>query len=187
MSQPVVIISPTTAPSAIPSFNPSAQQSVAPTIKIEENGMPSGIPSIIVSEMPTIGVSASLQDFLSQTLTSDQLLATEGTPQNRALRLLSTTNAELNPEDPIDQLEIVERYVLNTIYFSTEGGSWTDSTSWTEASHPCGGDTTAAWYGLSCDESGTQVEGIDLNANNLGGTLTSEIRGLVGLSKCNHH
>jgi hypothetical protein len=141
--------------------------------------MPSGI--------PTTAVSTPLQDFLSQTLTLDQTLETEGSPQNRALRLLSTTNAELNPEDPIDQLEIVERYVLNTLYFSTEGGSWTDSTSWTEASHPCGGDTTAAWYGLSCDESGTHVEGLDLNTNNLGGTLTSEIRGLVELSKCNHH
>lgn len=145
-------------------------------------------------EEPSVGPSASsapsfvggftLESFLTETLTDDGSLTTEGTPQNLAFEALGRSNPELNPNDPIDQIQISQRYALNTLYFSTEGETWTNNNLWTSSSPLCGADVETSWHGVVCDLVGLQVvERLILPGNDLFGTIPSEIRGLTNLSK----
>jgi hypothetical protein len=127
-------------------------------------------------------VGGAIEEFLERELTDDGSLAIEGTPQNRALEQLLQTNPDLDTTDPDDQIEILQRYALNTLYFSTEGANWTNSLLWTEAGHPCGSDDDPSWHGVICDDL-LLVEELSLDMNDLFGQLTSEIRGLATLSK----
>jgi hypothetical protein len=114
-------------------------------------------------------------------LTDDGSLTEIGTPQNQAFVVLSTTNPELNPSDPTDQIEITRKYALNTLYFATDGTNWIDNNLWATADPPCGGDATNTWFGLICDTSG--LVHILLGKNDLFGQLPSEIRALNNLSE----
>jgi hypothetical protein len=68
-----------------------------------------------------------------------------------------------------------ERTTLLDIYASTNGASWTTSTSWNGAV-----GTECSWYGIDCDAGQTTVTGIHLSGNNLTGSLPA-IAGLPNL------
>src|SRR5450756_2205241 len=70
-----------------------------------------------------------------------------------------------------------ERTALLNLYTSTNGASWTTSTNWNGAV-----GTECTWYGVICDGGGTTVTGIDLNTNNLTGSL-SALTGLTNLQQ----
>jgi hypothetical protein len=168
--------SPTTAPSSEPSSSGSA--TVAPSL----SSSPSDAPS--ASAAPSAVGDVSVEDFLFQSLTDDGSLSTPGTPQNRALNTLISTNPELDPNDPADQVEITQRYVLNTLHFATNGEAWANNQLWASASPFCGEDVESSWHGVVCDEGGQQlIERISLAGNDLLGQLPSELRGLSTLSK----
>ncbi len=59
-----------------------------------------------------------------------------------------------------------ERGVLLALYDSTNGDDWGNHSGWGD---PPG--TECSWYGITCDDAGTHVTGIDLGVNNLAGTL----------------
>ena len=150
------------------------------------SGRPSKVPSLEPSSKPSVDdfvENIPLRDLLAQTLTTDASLTTKGTPQNRAYRTLSETNADLDPINPIDRIEILERYSLVTFYFATEGNNWETNTAWATSSHPCGGEVEIPWFGLTCDETQTHVEDIEIVSNGMAGEIASEIRGLVRLSE----
>jgi hypothetical protein len=130
-------------------------------------------------------VSSSALEFLAQTLTDDGSISTQGTPQFEALAALSTSNPELNATNEDDQLEITQRYALNSLYFATNGASWLKNDQWASASHPCGSATDTPWFGVTCDDAFTVVEVLSLPSNDLLGMLPSEIRGLSGLQSLN--
>ena len=186
---PTLSAYPSSMPSMISQVTQSASPSestLAPTVSIVPSERPSKIPSSGPSSQPSVDdfvENIPLRDLLAQTLTTDSLLTTKGTAQNRAYRTLSEVNMNLDPTNPIDRIEILERYSLVTFYFATEGGSWETSTSWATSSHPCGDDVAAPWFGLLCDETQTHVEEIELASNGMAGEITSEIRGLVRLSE----
>ncbi|HEU4888684.1 MAG TPA: fibronectin type III domain-containing protein, partial [Thermoanaerobaculia bacterium] len=64
-----------------------------------------------------------------------------------------------------------EREALIALYQSTNGPGWADKTNWLGAA-----GTECTWFGVSCDETGSNVIGIDLYSNQLDGTIPSSIR-----------
>ena len=99
-----------------------------------------------------------------------------GTPQNLALLAIRDVNPDLDPNIPADRIEIVQKYALNTLYFTTSGGFWVNNAEWTSASRTCD------WFGITCDEN-NRARAVNLDENDLFGLLPSEIRGLADLSK----
>jgi hypothetical protein len=69
-----------------------------------------------------------------------------------------------------------ERDALIAVYSNTGGASWTDSTGWNGAA-----GTECTWFGVTCDAGETTVVELDLNTNNLVGTIPVEMGNLVNL------
>lgn len=111
---------------------------------------------------------------MTQTITDEATLTAAGTPQNLALLKLQDLNPELDPNNLADRIEITQKYVLNTLYFTTGGGFWVNNTGWTTASRSCD------WFGIRCDEN-DRARGVNLDENDLFGPMPSEIRGLTDL------
>ncbi|MFL6248588.1 MAG: fibronectin type III domain-containing protein [Thermoanaerobaculia bacterium] len=69
-----------------------------------------------------------------------------------------------------------ERDALIAIYDSTNGPAWADRTNWLGAA-----GTECTWHGVGCDETQSNVIDIDLDGNQLSGTLPSSIRNFTKL------
>lgn len=84
---------------------PSMDDTQAPTIQ------ETSIPSMDDMEAPTIRISP-LEQFLTETLTNYGSLQDPSTPQYAAFTAMQKNNPNLDPA--VDQVEITQRYVLNT-------------------------------------------------------------------------
>lgn len=71
-----------------------------------------------------------------------------------------------------------EHDALISLYVGTNGANWTNNTGW-HVSPPDG--TECSWYGVTCDQTMSNVIGISLENNNLTGSLT-ELDRLTKLS-----
>jgi len=136
----------------------------------------------------TVNGDFTLDTFLLQALSGDGTINVEGTPQNKALSALQTSSSSFDPNDPGDQFEILQRYALNTLFFSTDGDNWESNNFWTSANNPCGtknesDEIEGAWFGVECDSELRVVEKVTLDDNALRGTIPSEIRGLSRLNR----
>ena len=122
------------------------------------------------------------EEFLTRTLTDDGALQTAGTPQNLALAALETNfGTVLSPNNGVnDRRFITQIYVLNTMYYALGGDEWVRNSDWVGPTAPCDG-----WEGVVCDDQ-SEVINIDLAANDLLGSLPSEIQGLSGLRTYSH-
>jgi len=69
-----------------------------------------------------------------------------------------------------------ERNVLIALYTDTNGAGWITATNWNDAA-----ETECTWFGVTCDGTSSHVTAIDLENNNLTGTLPS----LSGLAELN--
>jgi len=69
-----------------------------------------------------------------------------------------------------------ERQALLDLYGSSNGSSWTDRSGW-------GGSpgTECSWFGVQCDSAGLHVTALELDGDNLAGTLPASIGSLSGL------
>ncbi|PID48114.1 MAG: Two component regulator three Y domain protein [Proteobacteria bacterium] len=74
---------------------------------------------------------------------------------------------------------MIERVALRALYDSTNGDSWTNNTNWKTTTSICD------WYGVTCNEAGTNVIEIYLYNNNLAGSIPSEIGNLEYLELLN--
>lgn len=167
--------------SAVPSPQPSSFGSSVVSLAPSNSDQTTESPS--TSSAPSSLGDLTLETFLFQSLTDDGSLTTAGTPQNQALVALSESNPDLDPNIALNQVEIVQRYALNTLYFSTSGSEWIVNSLWTSASPICGATPESTWHGVVCSEDGQNVERLVLAGNDLLGRLPSEIRALSSLSK----
>jgi len=112
----------------------------------------------------------SLTDMLSSVSPDGgAALGIKGTPQNKALKWLAG-NAKL---DSYSYERKIQRYVLATFYYSTNGHAWTDNTGWLIDSDECG------WYNDASFCFNDAVVSLDFyvgsTGNNLVGTIPNEL------------
>mmetsp|Transcript_34133 Transcript_34133/g.82115 ORF Transcript_34133/g.82115 Transcript_34133/m.82115 type:complete len:610 (+) Transcript_34133:746-2575(+) len=97
-------------------------------------------------------------------------------PQGEAFRwIVAADPAQVDP--CTDPSQVVQRYALATIYYATDGDSWTSSTAWLTGANECD------WEGVVCSTSSDEnvVNQLLLSSNNLGGSLPSEVEALTEL------
>jgi hypothetical protein len=88
-------------------------------------------------------------------------------PQGKALKWLeSSANNGVYTEQ-----RFLQRYVLSTVYYSTNGNDWINNTAWLSDLDECSWMSTAQFV---CDDSGRYIE-LGLQENNLVGTLPQEL------------
>jgi hypothetical protein len=69
-----------------------------------------------------------------------------------------------------------ERATLMDLYDNTGGTGWLDATGWGGAP-----GSECSWYGIACDAGATTVESVQLEGNNLVGTLPADLDHLTNL------
>lgn len=90
------------------------------------------------------------------------------------LSFLSILNAQAVTDcSQVTEIPQVECEALIALYNSTDGGNWSDNSSWNMNNTPC------SWYGVACD--GGYVSSISLGSNNLDVNLPKEICNLSKL------
>ncbi len=73
-------------------------------------------------------------------------------------------------------IPLSERNVLLNLYTISNGDNWHNSSNWNGSS-----GSECSWYGVTCDTDETTVIGMNLNANNLKGSLPVELINLTNL------
>jgi hypothetical protein len=99
-------------------------------------------------------------------------LRTVSSPQNKALIWLSN-NTYLNLYSNATK---IQRYALATLFYSTNGNSWYSKTHWRSNRDEC------AWDAVYCDDNDS-IEALNLDSNNLVGTIPNELGLLTNMSK----
>ncbi|MCI0471067.1 MAG: hypothetical protein L0Y73_05360, partial [Candidatus Aminicenantes bacterium] len=78
-----------------------------------------------------------------------------------------------------------ERAALIALYNSTNGAAWTDNSGWKEPPLAADGfsahGTENTWAGITCNDTNSTVERIDLPGNNLAGSIPSALEDLNNL------
>lgn len=82
-----------------------------------------------------------------------------------------TLSAQANPERAA---AVTVTETLMTLYYSTDGANWYDSTGWGTSVSYCD------WYGVDCDDEGEVIE-LDLHSNRLSGTIPADLEALGSL------
>jgi hypothetical protein len=82
---------------------------------------------------------------LLEPITSAEMVNDLSTPQGMAFDFL--VNDDPGLKDPCTSDTIEQRYGLITLYFSTQGEEWIDSSGW------LGEDQECSWFGVECDDS----------------------------------
>jgi hypothetical protein len=105
-----------------------------------------------------VGYSVLLSSVSSD---EGEALRNSSTPQYMAFNWMATNDTLLRPDE-----QIIQRYALATLFYSTNGDKWTENEFWLGDGNEC------EWEKVSCT---TKVSRLDLMSNNLQGTLPPEI------------
>jgi hypothetical protein len=113
---------------------------------------------------------------LLSSVSSDEreALSTISTPQSKAFKWMVTNNTNLGT---FSKEIIIQRYALATLFYSTNGDSWSNNALWLDSGEECSG------WGVSCTIAGAFSE-VSLVSNNLEGTVPPEIGLLTSLGEC---
>ena len=126
------------------------------------------------------GVTATFGDAAPVTCSvdpDDSSQTTCATPSHPTVGLVNVTvtNGDNDPISPCENcftfLAIRERDALLKLYEFTDGNNWRYDKGWKEAAE----GTECEWHGIECDDQKSHVVAIDLNYNNLDGTIPREI------------
>ncbi len=169
---------PTSAPTTVPVAPPTDPP--MPTITIIPTTKPTPIP---MTEMPTPSPTRSrislLREFLITVWPSleDDFVGLSS-PQYLALDwLANNVNYESFSDD-----RLIQRFALATLFYSTGGILWRRNDLWLSDEDEC------MWYSGSsqsqCDESGSYIR-LELDLNDLSGTLPSEVALMTNLQEIN--
>ena len=124
----------------------------------------------------------------AQNKSSTSSLSDPSSPQYKAVEWLARDKFE-NGSDWDDD-ELLQRYVLRVLYHSTGGENWGGAqndaeTTWFQSLSVCDWGSTI----VHCNSNGTQLDFIDLEFDNLQGTIPDELgllTALTVLSLCNN-
>ncbi|GKY92919.1 hypothetical protein MPSEU_000260900 [Mayamaea pseudoterrestris] len=131
-----------------------------------------GLPTPFVS-LPTVTSGFTQQErqlyALLAPLAADSgsSMASAGSPQNQAL----VWQAGALNFDSLSEAELTQRYALATLFYSTAGEQWTDSSQWLSDESECD------WFSRSnapCNGAGNLID-LSLGFNQVGGSLPPEI------------
>ncbi len=86
----------------------------------------------------------------------------------------SSANAQTFSCSTVTEIPAAECQALVALYNSTNGGSWKNNAAWLTSNTPC------SWYGVKECQNG-HVTHLDLQVNNLNGTLPAELGNLTSL------
>ncbi|MEM7130967.1 MAG: C13 family peptidase [Chloroflexota bacterium] len=91
-----------------------------------------------------------------------------------------TLSADRQGDTPYDcaaatGIDVGDCNVLVTLYSETDGSNWRTNSGWLQTNSPCG------WHGVSC--LGSRVTELDLNTNQLRGSIPEELGQLSNLTK----
>jgi hypothetical protein len=141
---------------------------------------PTEAPTNSPTEAPTLSTEPFLRDLLSP-ISSDkgEALFTNSTPQNKAFNWMATNNTRLGT---LSNERIIQRYALATLYYSANGDSWNFKGFWLTENDECHvWETTNGKLNCTGTDAVSQLE---LNHNNLNGTIPPEIGLLTSLGEC---
>jgi len=144
-SQPRQVLANSTRPTLSPIFSPQAP-TVAPTLQM----------------MPTNGVLELISSLLPD---NQDDLADPTTPSGQALDWL-LGNADLGS---YSDRQIIQRFALATLYYSTAGDDWTNNDKWLSDESECSWYTSETSAAI-CTAQG-DIDEIDLDTNNLNGPV----------------
>jgi hypothetical protein len=101
-----------------------------------------------------------------------EALTNSSTPQSMAFNWVVTNTARSRSDE-----QIIQRYALATLFYSTNGYNWTEKKFWLDDGDECDRWKTDLYYGggsVTCTAA-NEVSELDLSENNLQGTLPPEI------------
>ncbi len=158
---------PTMSPTTVsPTASPTAPPTMAPTGPL--TAMPTNLPTLA----PTDSLPFVLDELISllASVSSDggAALSNRSTPQFFAAQWLSRESGYTWYSDQTK----IQRYALATLYLSTSGYQWLNSTGWLTQQDEC--DWFTAVDDSACNFNG-EIDRFYLPANNLKGTLPPEI------------
>lgn len=173
---------PSSFPSRISSVEPSSVFSTYPT------DLPSELPTKANSVLPTSSSSfepttsstttIALFDFLvSVSPDNGEALMDTGSPQHMAYIWLSG-NQDI---EKYTEERIIQRYAMAVLYVSTDGNNWVQNSGWLSDTNEC---TWFAKGGNICGR-GNEVRRIEINYNDLDGTIPAELMLLPRLEEVN--
>lgn len=87
----------------------------------------------------------------------------EATPQERAMSWL------LFEDNRDSSTEVAERWALASLYYSWQGGNWVSAENWLSSEKLC------EWEHVTCNLQTGNIQEIDLQSNNLIGTIPPEL------------
>mmetsp|Transcript_13823 Transcript_13823/g.21361 ORF Transcript_13823/g.21361 Transcript_13823/m.21361 type:complete len:666 (+) Transcript_13823:116-2113(+) len=170
--------------------NTSVSQSILPSPPLQNNTSQKGSTSKEVLDPERYD---ALSIFLRKcSMTTDSALATEGTPQNDALVWLTDHDpAQLQIDDCDKSTDLLQRYTLAVLYFSTSGKEENDCDDdekecdeyddddklqqWNNADNWFSEENVCSWYGAACDDDANAIVELNLSYNNLRGSIPLEL------------
>lgn len=101
--------------------------------------------------------------YIASKLSLPQSFEGTSTPQFKAMCWSAHTD-----KSKVGSRQMIERYALATLFYSTHGEKWEKSTNWLTSEHVCN------WFGVTCDYWWRVVE-LDLGFNELNGIISREM------------
>ena len=175
-------VAPTDKPSAFPTMHPTLTPSSVPTL-YPTTEWPSISPSAVPSYEPSPSLAPTdIMDGLYSMVTTVSTYESLQDPQSPQIQMLEWMIALDNSIEQWSAQELLQRYILGVLYYSTGGSGWTARHNFLDATVP-----SCSWNRQShliCDNNGLVTE-IDLSYDDLTGSLPRELGFLSALTSLN--